>query len=107
MPHIHENFDGEEWKQLVSEKKRRGVSWHDFIMELAVNKKERIKEIIELANKLGWIYPPNNTSYPLMQVSEIEKCMIAMHDGFEFERMQRWAADRKAMPKKPTQKGEL
>ena len=51
---------------------------------------DRLKEIIKLADKLKWIYPPNKTSYPLMQLSEVEKCMIAMIDDFEFNRMKKW-----------------
>lgn len=51
---------------------------------------ERLKEIIEIAHKLGWIYPPNKTSYPLMQLSEVEKCMLAMVDEFELKRMRKW-----------------
>ena len=51
---------------------------------------ERLKEIIKIAYKLKWIYPPNKTSYPLMQLSEVEKCMIAMKDDFELQRMREW-----------------
>lgn len=50
----------------------------------------RLKEIIKIADKLKWIYPPNKTSYPLMQLSEVEKCMIAMIDDFELGRMREW-----------------
>lgn len=49
----------------------------------------RLKEIIYLADKLQWILP-NHTGYPLMQVSEVEKCMIAMIDDFERNRMRKW-----------------
>lgn len=52
--------------------------------------KKRLKEIIKMADKLKWVYPPNNTSYPLMQLSEVEKCMLAMVDDFELERMRDW-----------------
>lgn len=35
---------------------------------------ERIKKIIFLANKMGWILPPTkNQSYPVMMLSEVEK----------------------------------
>ena len=57
--------------------------------------KERLKEIMSLANKLGWVYPPNNTSYPLMQLSEVEKCMHAMVSEFELNRMRRWVDEKK------------
>ena len=52
--------------------------------------KERLKEILALAVKLKWIYPPNNTSYPLMQLSEVEKCMLAMTDDSELDIMRKW-----------------
>ena len=54
---------------------------------------ERLKEIIKIADKLKWIYPPNSwmeNTYPLMQLSDVEKCMIAMVDDFELERMRKW-----------------
>lgn len=50
----------------------------------------RIAEIIHLAYKLGWIRPPNNTSYSLMQLSEVEKCMMAMTNDDELKRMRQW-----------------
>lgn len=53
--------------------------------------KERLKEIIQLADKLGWILPPNDTSYPLMQLSEVEKCMVALYDDAYLDRLRRWA----------------
>lgn len=56
---------------------------------------ERLQEITKIAKALGWIYPieqPNTRhfSYPLMQLSEVEKCMIAMNDDKELERMRKW-----------------
>ena len=51
---------------------------------------ERLKEIIKLADKLKWIYPPPGASYPLMQLSEVEKCMLAMTDDSELDRMRKW-----------------
>ena len=58
----------------------------------------RLKEIIRLAHKLGWILPiprpnPNNYSYPLMQLSEVEKCMIALYDNEYLNRMRMWAGE--------------
>ncbi len=50
---------------------------------------ERMKEIIRIANILNWINPPQG-GYPLMQLSEVEKCMLAMVDDFELERMKDW-----------------
>ena len=56
---------------------------------------ERLKEIIRIARKLDWIYPiskPNSHhfSYPLMQLSEVEKCMIALYDDDYLNRMKKW-----------------
>lgn len=51
---------------------------------------KRIAEIIYLAKKLGWIRPTNNTSYPLMQLSEVEKCMVAMYDDHQLKLMRHW-----------------
>lgn len=60
--------------------------------------KDRLIEIIQIAKKLDWIFPvprpnPSNFSYPLMQLSEVEKCMLAMFDDFYLERMRKWARD--------------
>ncbi len=59
---------------------------------------ERLKEIIKIAQKLSWILPVTKEvekirytyggktyapSYPLMQLSEVEKCMLAMVDDFD------------------------
>jgi len=58
------------------------------------NTEERLKEIIALAVKLKWILPKMNfTTYPLMQLSEVEKCMLAMVDDFELVRMRKWAEE--------------
>lgn len=63
--------------------------------------RERLKEIIQLADKLGWIFPPMaiensmnkkfHSSYPLMILSEVEKCMLAMTDEEEFNKLKEWA----------------
>jgi len=58
---------------------------------LKTSKLERLREIIKIADKLKWILPKNNTDYPLMQLSEVEKCMLAMTNDFELERMRKWA----------------
>lgn len=50
---------------------------------------ERLCEIIKIAYKLKWI-TPNPKGYPLMQLSEVEKCMIAMLNEFELNRMREW-----------------
>ena len=56
------------------------------------DKKERLKEIIKIAYVLKWVEPAQ-TSYPLMQLSEVEKCMLAMVSDFELERMRGWLKD--------------
>jgi len=68
---------------------------------------KRLKEIIQIAGKLGWIRPLNEPkieapeagngslfvpSYPLMQLSEVEKCMLAMVNDDELKRLREWAA---------------
>lgn len=55
---------------------------------------KRLKEIIKIAYALRWITPPK-VSYPEMQLSEVEKCMLAMVDDFELERMRKWYKDAK------------
>ena len=55
---------------------------------------ERLREIIQMASRLGWLQPGDRVPYPLMQASEVEKCMIAMVDDFELERMRKWVEDR-------------
>ena len=59
---------------------------------------ERLKEIIKLAKDLSWTVewatkcPLLNASYPYMQLSEVEKCMIALVDDEELNRMRGWVA---------------
>ena len=54
------------------------------------DEKIRLQEILILAKKLNWFYPQNKTSYPLMQLSEVEKCMLAMINDFHLERLRQW-----------------
>jgi len=59
--------------------------------------KERLKEIIKIADELGWIRPIDHEvcpSYPLMQLSEVEKCMLAMTDDDALERMRIWREEK-------------
>jgi len=51
---------------------------------------DRLREIIRIAHKLKWINPSANTSYPLMQLSEVEKCMLAMIDEDMLNLIRRW-----------------
>lgn len=64
---------------------------------------ERLKEIIKLAEKLKWLSPVPRAytdemiqlvSYPLMQLSEVEKCMLAMTDDSELDRMRKWVEEK-------------
>lgn len=55
----------------------------------------RLTEIIQLVDKLKWVSPiPKEYnlkfSYPLMQLSEVEKCMTAMFDDNQLQRMRDW-----------------
>lgn len=51
----------------------------------------RLKEVIKMAYTLKWITPTRKgMSYPEMQLSEVEKCMIAMWDDNEFNKMREW-----------------
>jgi hypothetical protein len=54
---------------------------------------ERLKEVIKIAHALQWIEPAQ-TSYPLMQLSEVEKCMLAMVSDAELNRMREWYKER-------------
>jgi len=67
---------------------------------------DRLKEIVQLAYKLKWVYPPNKTSYPLMQLSEVEKCMVAMYDDFELNRMREWVKDNHSSEQTPKEEEE-
>ena len=51
---------------------------------------DRLKEIIKIAKSLKWIERISNKDYPFMQLSEVEKCMIAMVNDFELNRMREW-----------------
>lgn len=53
---------------------------------------ERLKEVVRIAYKLKWV-TPTKVSYPLMQMSEVEKCMLAMVDNSELENMRVWEKD--------------
>ena len=55
---------------------------------------EKVTEVLKLADKLGWIGKRiKGQSYPPMQLSEVEKCMLAMVDDFELERMRQWVKE--------------
>ena len=71
-----------------------------------VVKVERLKEIMMMASKFKWIYPANKTSYPLMQLSEVEKCCLAMIDDNELERMRQWLKELNEGKWTPFQEGE-
>ena len=50
---------------------------------------ERLKEIIRIASNLGWITTSNTECYT-MQISEVEKCMLAMVDDTDLQLMRKW-----------------
>lgn len=61
---------------------------------LSKSTEDRLKEIIKMAGKLEWIIPKDDfLSYPTMQLSEVEKCMIALVDDSELEIMRQWTKD--------------
>lgn len=64
---------------------------------------ERLKEIMKMAYKLNWT-TPNPSGHPLMQLSEVEKCMLALYDDYQLERMRRWYNDE--LRKDAIQEGE-
>ena len=83
--------------KFIRERKEKG----DEKMEKE-QQEERLKEIVKIAYKLKWIYSQEESqhanlkpmpSYPLMQLSEVEKCMLAMVDDFELKRMREWYKD--------------
>jgi hypothetical protein len=45
----------------------------------------RLDEIMSIARKLSWFYK-NPRGYPLMQGSEVEKCILMAMDNTELER---------------------
>lgn len=66
------------------------------------DKYQRLIEVLKLADVLGWV-SPSISSYPLMQISEVEKCMIAMVDDNQLEQMREWVKNeplRKLLEKK-------
>ena len=72
-------------------------------MNMKKIEEEKIKEIIGIAQKLGWISKQADTlylnhkektmrhpSYSVIQLSEVEKCMVAMVDPTQYEQMRQW-----------------
>ena len=63
----------------------------------------RIIEVMRMAQKLGWIKPPNHKppydSYPTMQLSEVEKCMLAIMNPSDFDRMRMWCGEKREFDK--------
>ena len=56
--------------------------------------KTRVQEIIKLARKLKWAIKSPDHFLPLFQLSEVEKCMLAMVDDTELERMRTWVKNK-------------
>lgn len=55
--------------------------------------KKRLQHILRMAMKLNWFFPEPVKTYPCMQGSEVEKCMIAMVDDFEYNQMKEWCKE--------------
>lgn len=66
---------------------------------------ERLIEIIKIAKELDWLQE-NPKGYSLMQLSEVEKCMLAMEDDLELGRMREWYNQEKAKNDLKKIKGE-
>lgn len=58
--------------------------------------KQKLVEIMQIANKLKW-FAPNPSGYPMMQASEVEKCILMALDDRELERF-RDAAEHGGFP---------
>ena len=54
-----------------------------------ITAEDKLKEIIRIASNLGWIKTSNTELYT-MQVSEVEKCMLAMVDDTDLQLMRKW-----------------
>ena len=74
-----------------------------------MEKEEKLKEIIKWAHTLKWVFPATTikgsdaqdfySSYPLMIMSEVEKCMLAMLDDEYYERMKKWYEESISSPR--------
>jgi hypothetical protein len=63
-------------------------------MMLSKSTEDRLKDIIKMAIKLEWVISQDHSfPYPTMRLSEVEKCMIALVDDSELERMRNWTKD--------------
>ncbi len=52
----------------------------------------RLQEIMKIAEKLDW-FIDDPDGYPLMRLSEVEKCMLAMTSDYELSRLRDWYED--------------
>jgi hypothetical protein len=55
----------------------------------------RLREIIRIAKFLGWTKEVVGFEYPIMQLSEVEKCMCALVDDFDFFMLKKWEIQKK------------
>ena len=61
---------------------------------------ERLKAIIQYASELHWLKEPErgrSDDYPTMKLSEVEKCMLAMIDDSELQRLKCWTTENKEL----------
>lgn len=68
--------------------------------------RQKLIEIIGLAEKLHWL-EKNPKGYPLMQLSEVEKCMIAMIDSDQLNQMRFWVDPKAELIKNPELKADI
>ena len=59
--------------------------------------RSKIREIMDIAGKLDWYTLTNKHPYPIMQLSEVEKCMIAMIDDGYLNQMRSWENPKNAL----------
>ena len=56
--------------------------------------KQRIIDIIRMAKKLGWLHlDVHDRTGSLMNLADVEKCMLAMTDANYFKRMMQWSGE--------------
>ncbi len=53
---------------------------------------KKIVDIIKKAHKLGWLQA-NPKGYPLMQLSEVEKCILAVLDEDYMKKINLWVKE--------------
>lgn len=62
---------------------------------MKIENEKKVMHIMQLAVELNWLSANPKGSYPLMEASETEKCMLAMVDDIELKQMERWVENKK------------